>query len=409
VRVGWGVTLDDTVQRMVDAAADTTPRDPRLYRVADAISRAPISGGGGAKRVEAPVSRSAQDPAMTPTDERARRIYHWVLANVEQGKENDARRIILGKSGNRAEAFLYLCRLLGIDASIGVVRDRLTPPPTGPLSEAQTFTTVGVRIATEKGPRWMIVRDKFAPYGYLPSSMRGQPAVVLKSGGPREVTPTTGARDGITYEGTATLSADGSAVLDLAQRFEGKFAIALRTALETLPDARLKETVESRLLPQALPGARLLSIVVQNLGDLDAPVTLAMKIEASSFARPRGSELVLSPPFQVGLAALAALPERETPLYLSEQVSTRNVVKLRIKLPDGAKVLSAPQPFSADDEGRTVSVNDRVENGVLVLDRVVDLPAGRVQPAHYPKFQDFARRSDAAMKRDLPIALGSGR
>jgi len=82
-------------------------------------------------------------------------------------------------------------------------------------------------------------------------------------------------------------------------------AIALRSALETLPDARLKDTIESRLLPQALPGARLREIEVKNLGDLDAPLVLAMKIEQSSFARPRGTQLVIAPPFGLNLGNLA--------------------------------------------------------------------------------------------------------
>ena len=30
VRIGWGVSLDDTVARFVDLARDTTPLDPRL-------------------------------------------------------------------------------------------------------------------------------------------------------------------------------------------------------------------------------------------------------------------------------------------------------------------------------------------------------------------------------------------
>src|SRR5262249_28586275 len=149
-----------------------------------------------------------------------------------------------------------------IDAALGVVRDRLAPPPLGPLSETETYNSLAVRVGTEKGPRWMMVHDKFAPYGYLPSALRGQPGVVLQAGGAREKTPTTGSQDGIEYEGSAELSADGSAMIDLEQRFDGKFAIALRNVLETLPEARLRETVEARLLPQAIPGARLARIVV---------------------------------------------------------------------------------------------------------------------------------------------------
>jgi cellulose synthase operon protein C len=263
-----------------------------------------------------------------------------------------------------------------------------------------------VRVVTEPGPRWMLVQDKFAPYGFMPSSLRGQPAVVLKPGAPHETTPETGAPDGVTHEGTVDLHADGSATLEVEQRYEGKLAILLRSALETLPDAQLKETVEASLLPQSLPGARLVSIEVKNLGDLDAPLVLAMKLEMSSFARARPGELVVAPPFPLHLASLAALPVRETPLYISEKIATRVAVRYRVNLPPGAHVSTALASTNAADGGRTAKVADHAEPGVLVLDRVVDLPAGRVQPGAYAAFQEFARTADSALRRDIVVTLG---
>lgn len=435
LRIGWGINLKDTLARLVDAASDETPRDPRLVRDARAIVRgetttfAKKAGAKGDKagngepvdkgaQVEptAPVEPRADPPPPTSTppstpealtlEEKARRIYRWVLVHVEAGRETDGRRIVTGQSGNRTEAFLYLCRLSGIAAEVGLVRDRLAPPPTGPMSEAETFGALAVRLVTEKGPRWMLVRDKFAPYGYMPSSLRGQPAIVLASGAPHETTPQGGSEDGVTHEGTVELSTDGSARLEIDQRYEGKLAIMLRAALETLPEARFKETIEAKLLPQSLPGARVISIEVQHLTEPDQPLVLHMKLEMSSFARPAGGELLISPMFPLRLGGLAGLPVRETPLYISEGVATRVAVKLRIKLPAGAKVTSTLEPSSAEDDGRWAKIQDRVERGDLVLDRVMDLPAGRVQPNDYARFQSFARKVDSALHRDLTVTLG---
>ncbi len=393
VRVGWGINLADQIARMVDAAAAETPHDPRLVRIAETI----ITGAS------ADEASSAKKPASI--DEQARRIYRWVLANVEVGREDDGRRIILGKSGNRTEAFLYLCRLVGIDASIGMVRDRLTAPSRGPFSEAESFNALAVRVTTERGARWMVVRDKFAPYGYLPSSLRGQPAVVLVQGAPQETTPTTGSPDGVTYEGTVDLRSDGSAILDIEQRYEGKFAIMLRTALENLPDAQREEAIETRLVGQALPGARLRKLDVKNLTDPDAPLVLAMSLEMNDFARVRGNEIVISPPFTVRLGALASLPSRETPLYISEQSAMFSTVRLRIKLPDGAKVTSLLAAATNQDGSRSTQVNDRIEQETLVFDRVVGIPAGRIQPNAYGIFQTFVRDAETALRKDIVISL----
>jgi len=413
VRIGWGISLNDTIARLVDAAADETPRDPRLLRIVEGILQSKPAdekaSSGEKSKLFAVAAAEAMAKALPPqslsTDERARRIYRWVLSNVEAGREADGRRIVIGKSGNRTEAFLHLCRLAGINASLGLVRDRLAPPVTGPMSDAESFGAIAIRVTTESGPRWMVVRDKFAPYGYMPSSLRGQPAIVLKPGAPRETTPSGGSSDAVIHQGTVALAADGSATLDIVQRYEGKLAILLRSALETLPDARLKETVEARLLPQSLPGARVLSVEVKNLADIDQPLILAMKLEMSSFARTQGRDLLVPPPFPMQLSKLAQLPTRETPLYISEQLATRVELKLTVKLPAGARVTTGLTASSIENDGRTTRVNDRAEAGALVFDRVVDIPAGRVKVEDYPRFQSFAQGADALLHRDVVVSL----
>jgi len=209
----------------------------------------------------------------------------------------------------------------------------------------------------------------------------------------------------VIHQGTVALAADGSATLDIVQRYEGKLAILLRSALETLPDARLKETVEARLLPQSLPGARVISVEVKNLADIDQPLELAMKLEMSSFARAQGKELLVPPPFPMQLSKLAQLPTRETPLYISEQLATRIELKLTVKLPQGARVTTALEPSAVDNDGRSARVKDRSEAGALVFERIVDIPAGRVKVEDYAKFQSFAQRADALLHRDVVVSL----
>jgi hypothetical protein len=118
-----------------------------------------------------------------------------------------------------------------------------------------------------------------------------------------------------------------------------------------------------------------------------------------------GPELVLSPPFALRLSGLAQLPTRETPIYISEQMSTLSVVDLKVKLPELSKVTTSLSPWSAEDGGRSVKVNDRVEDGMLVIARTVDIPAGRVQPEAYPAFQSFVKSADTVLHRDVVIAI----
>ncbi len=383
VRVGWGVTLDERMARLADSLTDLTPVDPRIARIA--------------RRIVEPLGPKAKE-------ERARRLYRWVLANVEEGPETDGRRVIIGKQGNRWRGFVSLCRALGLEVGYAVGRNRLSAEPSGPLERASQFSEPLLRLKTESGERWLTLVSKFAPFGYVPAELRGVTAYLLTDRTPKKLTtPTTGTEDSVVYEGTIVLGADGSAKLDLVQRFHGKYAMAVRSAVTQLSEAQLRDLVESRLLGRALRGARLRSFELEALDDLDQPLALKMRAEMSGFAHNAGPELMIAPPFAPEVSQLAALPARQTPLLIGE--TTHQEVRLRVELPPGAKVHGA-RKTTVQEQGFVVRVADRVEDGVLLLDRVVDIPAGRVLPAAYPRFVDFARRADEALSGTLRVRPG---
>ena len=400
VRVGWGIDRDIVVQRFTDAANQPIPADPRLVRIARTIAVA------GDKPREGETAELVL--ARVSLDERAKRIYRWVVENVESGDETDPRKVVVGKQGSRPEAFAYLCRLAGVEARHALVRDALEPEPRGELSKATEFGRLAVRVTTSrdgKKHRWLVVADRFVPYGFLPAELRAQPAIILAAGAPRVTTDSGGVDDGVTHSGVAHLRADGSATIELRQTYQGRLAIALRAALESLPDARLEDTIERQLLPPLLPGARVQSVTIENRTAIDAPLVLVMKLEVSTFAQVRGGAIVLAPPLQVGLSNLARLGRRETPMLLSDAVAKRFTVDLRVVLPPGARVTSSLDPEEGADGARRYSVRDRVEKDALVLHREAIVPAGRVMPDAYPNFATFTRAADAAFDREIVISL----
>ncbi|HQP35050.1 MAG TPA: hypothetical protein PLI95_07725, partial [Polyangiaceae bacterium] len=354
VRVGWGINLDKYLRNRVETAADRSVRDPRLQRIA--------------RRIVQGVPDSARE-------EQARRIYRWVLSNVEKGQEGDGRKIVIGKSGEPAIAFLYLVRLLGIPAEIVVAKDRLAEPPAGPIAEAELYNDYVIRLQTEKGERFLTVLDKFAPFGYVPAELRGQPGFRLVEGMPKVVTSTEGSFDGIVYEGTATMRDDGTAEIDLAERFVGKYGIVLRRSLETVPEAQLRDAIEGKLLAADLPGASLKDVTIEDKDDLDRPLTLKMKAVSPDFARRRAGGLAFLPPFRMRVGKLASLPERKTTMILPD--ASHMEVRFRVKLPPRGNLDVPLVPGEFRDEDRVVIVKDRLEGRDLVIDRVYDIPAGR--------------------------------
>lgn len=383
VRLGWGVSLDDTLARLVDVASDETPLDPRLGDLARTIVRG-----------------VPEKDAL----ERARRVYRWVLSAIEDGNENDGRRVITGRRGSRQAAFGHLVRQLAIPVDLALAKNRLAMPPLGAMSEVENWDSVLLRVTLPTGPVWLAVRDKFTPFGYVPPELRGQPAVVLVPGLPRAKLPEEGALDGVAFEGRAVVRDDGSATLDIVQRYGGRIGTQMRSVLDRIAPGQLRDFAETRLVGRNFAGARVKEVTVEDKDDLDKPVTVRISADAPDLLRSAGGNVAtLKPVFPLKLVQLATLPERQTPLLLGS--SSHAQVLFKVVFPDTWKMPADLPPGETKDGERLVTVHDRVEGHTITLDRRVNVPAGRVQPgADYAKFVQFTQDGDALLEREIAVA-----
>jgi tetratricopeptide (TPR) repeat protein len=388
VRMGWGISLAETLEKLVDYASDETPLDPRLKAYAEEIVRG---------------------VPETNADERVRRVYRAVLERIQDGSESDGRRVITGKSGSRQAAFVHLLKQLGIPVDVALVKDRLAIPALGKMSEVENWDAFILRVDTHakatpaSDALWLTVRDKFAPFGYVPAEVRGQPAYVLVPGTPKAVIPPSGAADGIAFEGRADVHDDGSASVDLAIHYMGKLAISMRNVFDKVPEAQVRDFVEGRLLARNLPAPRVKSFSIEHKTDLDAPLVVRVKAELPQLVKPAGARMVLLPVFPIHVAQIATLPERQTPLLLSS--SSHVEVRFDVVLPTSWKVPDKLPAGDARDGERSAIVKDSISGHSIRLDRVVDVPAGRVQPgAEYAKLLKFAQDADAMIEREIVLA-----
>lgn len=383
VQLGWGVSLNDSLRSMSDAVADLTPVDPRIARIAQHI---------------------VEGVPETARTERAKRLYRWVVANVQEGDENDGRRVVIGKNGNQWRGYIALCRAVGIPINYAIAQNRLSLPPNGPFSEATLFTAPLLRVSVEKEPIWLSFGGKYTPFAYVSAETRGMPAYVLSDDQPAAAkVPNAGAQDNVRYGGKIELASDGSASIELEQSFYGKYAMGLRNALSEIPEEQLRDVLESRLLGPELRGLELQSYALDHFDDLDSPLVIRARARVPGFAQRSGDTLTIPPPFSPRVSQLAALPQRQTPLLMAE--ATHREVVLRLVLPRGASVISDLSPKNVTDGDRSVQVGDTAKAGELSLNRVVNLPAGRVQPKDYPRFLDFARRAEDALSQSVRIKL----
>jgi cellulose synthase operon protein C len=322
---------------------------------------------------------------------------------VQDGQENDGRRAVTGRAGSRQSAFFYLMRLLDIKAELALVKSRIAMPAAGKMSEVENFDNVVARLDTDNEGRWLTVRDKFAPFGYVPAELRGQPAIRLVPGTPRTTTPTLGDGDGVRIEGRAYLKEDGSATVDISQSYVGRMGIGLRSVFDRVAESKRSEFVETRLLANNLPGARLKELRMENKEDLGAPLVLRMKAEVPQLARDiGGGKLLLKQLFAVDIAQIASLPQRQTPLLLG--TSSHVEVSFQIVAPTTMRLPATLPGGELRDGDRSVVVKDVVEGNALKLVRVVDIPAGRVQPGDdYTRFVQFTQQADQLLAREIAI------
>jgi cellulose synthase operon protein C len=378
VRIGWGIDLDNTLASYVDAVNDETPLDPRLRAQMLAVS-------GDVKK---------QSSAET-----MQKVYRSLVAMVEPGREADGRRVITGKSGSLQAAFLYSLRLLGLPVEYAIVKDKLAMPPKGKLSEVESWDNLVIRAGSPM--QWFVVRDKFTPFGYLPPELRGQPAIVLTPGLARMTTPSDGGgEDAFLVEGRAELQADASANLTLKHTYTGRLASRLRSGLEQVPPAKLREVVESQLLNDSLPGVKVEDVEIDELKNIDAPLSLRIRAKAPRFARLQGDKLAVRVVFPVDIGRYVALASRTTPLLLSS--ATKVSVKMQVVVPAGLTPPASLSALEIRDADRIVILKDRIEGRVMMFDRSMSLPAGRIEPgAPYEEFTKFARKADSALGAEV--------
>jgi hypothetical protein len=364
-------------------AIDTTPVDPRIVRIAKRI-------------VEASHAKSELD--------RAKSLYHWVMDNVRTAEEeDDGRRSIVGKKGNRWSAFAELCRALGIEVHRVVARNALFPKPQGAAESAAQFSERLLRVGS--GPyAWVQLNEQYAPFGYVPAYVRGSQGYLFTANGSETVTiPTEGVEDRISFNGQFKLAVNGAADGGYDQVFAGRYGSALRQGLAQVGEGRTKDVIQTQILAKNLQGALLKDHAVEHLDDVDVPMVIHMDAEVARFALKTGSKLLsFEPPFAPRLSQFATLATRQTPFLMRSDQDWH--VNLVVELPQGARasgVNRAELSFGA----MHVSVKDRVEGDRLILERHVRVPAGRVSPADYAQFVRFTRDADAALGREISVEL----
>ena len=147
-------------------------------------------------------------------------------------------------------------------------------------------------------------------------------------------------------------------------------------------------------------GARVREVKIENKTDLDQPLILRIKADVPQLGKAQGDKLAVRPPASMHIAQLASLSERQTPLLLG--AASHVEVRFDIVAPASYRLPASLPTGEARDGDRVVKVADAVRGHEVHFERIIDLPAGRVQPGkEYAAFLKFAEEADTLLERDV--------
>jgi hypothetical protein len=151
-------------------------------------------------------------------------------------------------------------------------------------------------------------------------------------------------------------------------------------------------------------GALLQEHKITGLSDPDQPLVLEYRLKVPNFARRRDDSLVIQEgfyPYRLS-ASLIAKPERKLPLLLGDE--TRTDSHISITLPPGAKArLSKPVYLQAPLSTFSLAINQKGNR--LIIEKALQVKAGRVPPKQYPAFRDFCQQVDRKDTEEIVIEL----
>jgi cellulose synthase operon protein C len=209
------------------------------------------------------------------------------------------------------------------------------------------------------------------------------------------------ARNVITRELTAVLSKNGSARIQLGYQVTGHAAPSFRANFEA--ESTRRDRVAQNMGAE-FPGVEIdkNGISMNDLSDIETPVTIEIQGRAPLFARKEGDALSMPVTLNVRLtASYAALSTRTQDVRIQGFSSRKE--KVTVKLPPGAKVDIAPPHTTHDSRFGSFSVHVEQEGQTVVVTSALSLKVDRVKPKDYADFRKFCVAADQAMGHRLVV------
>jgi cellulose synthase operon protein C len=389
VRIGARADWSTFVESLRDALADRNILDPEIAAL---------------------VQQIVGDADPGDYAQRAKRLYAWVLEHIENNDElfSQAAVMLRARTGNRARVLHYMLGLAGVPAKLALVRSAGGDTVASEMADGDTYEHLFVTYGDGPKAQWLYTVERYAPFGYVPPLLRGQPALLLTAGAERTLSPPPRAgQDARRLELDITVARDGGARVSAVELLHGAGAVAWRAQLESIPAAELNRRFGEEYVARLLPGAHLTSLRITGREQDAEAISLQYGFDLGALGRRVGESWALPPILASRLAQnYAQAAQRTTDELVPSPVELEIV--LRFHLPKGASNPAAPEPVALEaaiPSRPRFDQKSRLEKGALVIERTLRLPAMRIGVKDYGAFAAFCRMVDAAEGKELLVKL----
>ncbi len=382
--IGWGVRAEwpQMVESLRDVLADRDVVDPAAERLV----------------------REIVGPERSTAEQRAQRIYHWLLENVEDTSDvfGQAAPMLSARTGSRSRLFVYMLGLAGIEADLAIVRSYAFDSTESEVPDDDTYGDLVVRIDGTTGPLWVETGLRRSAFGTLSPLVRGQDALILDA--PFERTRVAMPDDEVDRRDVdveLTVGADGNATAVVSETFRGVAAATWRNELADVPEAQLEDLFEENYVARLLPGASMRSLRMTGREDPEMPLVFRYEIAVEDIGRVEGGTRLLPSLFPSSLtSAFARLASRERTQVVPATVLA---VRVAIHAPPGTTVEAPEDDTFEGREGMAVRYTSETTADGLITTRSVRMPRMRIPPAEYPAFAALCRQVDEHEQREVRV------
>lgn len=239
----------------------------------------------------------------------------------------------------------------------------------------------------------------------LRSDVQGTTALLVHPGGGTlvklPVQPPDAAREEILFD--ATLGADGRVIeATLEESWTGTRATRVRRYYSGLTDEQHRRQVEEDLSAR-FSGASIAGYSVEGLEDADRPVREVTRLDGGRLAQRVGDLLIVGlEPIAPGLSRMSLpSPPRRWPLDLANPYE--DVVRVRIRAPDGWVPEELPPPLAIEGRVFDARAGWTVDGEVLVYERRLRFEETEVAPEDYAGVREELLRVAAADRGSIVL------